>query len=144
MFKTMNHTCVKCLTTVEYSVPPKYCCQCGVELESCLSMPTRFLRGPTKDDESISITPSNKRIIQKNWCVLIENVNPDPVVMRLYSNGVVNSGGYENIRVCTTSTQKMETLLESFRCKNNAAFYYLIKALKDSHQEFVLDMMDWE
>ena len=77
------------------------------------------------------MTGKHKNIITSNHEKLV-NLNPDSLLVRLVSDGIITIDDQEKIKSENTSKEKVETLLHLLVKRQDRGFYVLIDVLKKS------------
>ena len=87
------------------------------------------------------MTAKHKEILRKNYETLVTDMNPDRVVIILYSELILSDPDVELIRAERTMTEKNLALLDAIRRNEDKAFYAFKRALHSSEQHHLGNLL---
>ena len=88
------------------------------------------------------MTKDHKYIIQRNYHLLVKNMDPKPVVQQLRERGILNDDEVKIIMEGVALDDKVEILLDTLiRCKPDRSFAELTQALLDASQPHVARLL---
>ncbi len=79
------------------------------------------------------MTETNREVIRKNHCLLMDNLNPNDVIPYMVKEGVFNTDMQDRIQCAGTRQRQAEEFLHILESQGEAAFYIFLQALQGSY-----------
>ena len=79
----------------------------------------------------------HKDVLRKNRVFLLEELDPEPVIQRLFQNNLISKTALEDIQALPTNYRKSVALLEQLPKRGPCAFAYFCRALSASGQNHI-------
>ena len=93
------------------------------------------------DVMDIDMKKEHKELLQTKRHLLIEAINPEPLVVYLYSNKVLSFKQKQNIESTPTTISECDALLDVIDCLPDWTYYKLLDCLHDTEQKHVLEIL---
>ena len=87
------------------------------------------------------MTNGHREQIQTKRHLLIKSINPEPLVVYLYSNKVLTSKQKQDIQSKPTRISQCDALLDVIESLPDWTYYKLLDCLHDTEQEHVLEIL---
>ena len=79
----------------------------------------------------------HKDVLRKNRVFLLEELDPEPVIQRLFQNNLISKTALEDIQALPTNYRKSVALLEQLTKRGPCAFANFCRALSASGQNHI-------
>ena len=83
----------------------------------------------------------HRKQLQAKRNILTEKVNPEPLVIHLYSNNVLNSKQKQDIQSKPTRISQCDALLDIIESLPDWTYYQLLDCLHATEQEHVVETL---
>ena len=93
------------------------------------------------DVMDIDMKKQNKEQLQKKRHLLINVINPEPLVVHLYSNNVLTSQHKQDIQSKPTRICQCDALLDVIESLPDWTYYQLLDCLHNTGQEHVVQIL---
>ena len=78
-----------------------------------------------------------KAVLRENRVFLLDNLNPEPVMQRLYQQNMISQITMESIKAFPTRYEKNVALMDYLPKRGPTAFQLFCRALSASHQNHI-------
>ena len=79
----------------------------------------------------------HKDVLRENRVFLLANLNPEPVMQRLYQQNMISNITMESIKAFSTRYEKNVALMDYLLKRGPTAFQLFCRALSASHQNHI-------
>ena len=79
----------------------------------------------------------HKDVLRKNRVFLLEELDPEPIIQRLFQINMISKTALEDIQALPTNYRKSVALLEQLPKRGPCAFVYFCRALSASGQNHI-------
>jgi len=83
----------------------------------------------------------HRQVLQQCSEYLIKNVRPQPVIDRLYADGILTADDVDRLEQEATTSDKIRLLIGMLLRAGPIAFSSLVTAMKETEQSYVADQL---
>ena len=102
-----------------------------------------LLKSYDSTEPPIVMTERHKAIILKHFEVLVENLNPGPILPRLVASGIFTMQESQEVLACSTLAERSKELLLILVRKEDKAFDVFIKACEKCGMKHLADLLHY-